>query len=134
MPSFIGRDLAHRYDPRRPRALVPLLVLVLITALGIAALRIDLIRTRYAVAQAMQTENTLIEEHRALIARKRQLRDPVALAIQARERGFRPPERVYSLADPSAPGALAAVAAAPPTHASAARAETGPTPAPSATR
>lgn len=116
MPSFIGRDLGPEYDPRRASALVPLLILVLVTALGIAALRIDLIRTRYAVAQATQTENTLIEEQRALIARKRQLRDPVSLAIKARERGFRPPTRVYSLADPvvGEGAGVPAVAAAPP--------------------
>ena len=112
-PSLIGRDLASEYDPRSPGALVPLLVLVLITALGIAALRIDLIRTRYAVAQAMQTENALIEEQRALIARKRQLRDPVQLAIQAHARGFRAPARAYSLVEPIPGDSLPAVASPP---------------------
>ena len=56
----------------------------------------------------------MIEEQRALIARKRSLRDPMALAIEARERGFRPPDHVFSIPDPSAEtAALPAVASGP---------------------
>ncbi|MBK7950387.1 MAG: hypothetical protein IPK00_16950 [Deltaproteobacteria bacterium] len=69
--------------------------------LGVAALRIDLLRTRYAVSTVMERENELIEEQRQLIVRRRQLRDPVALAVKARERGFRPPAHVVSLPDPT---------------------------------
>ena len=111
---WIGFDFSGEHDPRRARALVALLLVALVTALGIAALRIDLIRTRYAVAASMEAENRLIEEQRALIARKRQLRDPTALAIEARERGFRPPAHVFSIPDPaSASAALPAVASGP---------------------
>ena len=76
-------------------------VVVVGAALGVAALRIDLLRTRYAVSAAMERENELIEEQRQLIVRRRQLRDPVELAVQARERGFRPPAHVVSLPDPT---------------------------------
>jgi hypothetical protein len=111
---WVGFDFSGANDPRHARALVPLLLIAVIVALGIAALRIDLIRTRYAVAAATEAESTLIEERRALIARKRKLRDPTVLAVEARERGFRPPAHVFSLTDPieSAPS-LPAVAAGP---------------------
>lgn len=112
--GWIGLDLSGARDPRRTGTLVPLLVLVLLAALGVASLRIDLIRTRYALATAMEQENALIEEQRALIVRKRQFRDPAALAAAARERGFRPPARVFTLPDPSrAPSGLPQVAAGP---------------------
>jgi len=112
---WIGFDFSGVHDPRRTKALVALLLVALISALGVAALRIDLIRTRYAVAASMEAENTLIEEQRALIARKRQLRDPTALAVEARARGFRPPAHVYTVPDPASAGErLHAVAAGPP--------------------
>ena len=114
--TWIGVDLSSHERPRAARTLLPLLLLTLITALGIAALRIDLIRTRYALAAAAARENSLIEERRALIAHKRQLRDPLRLAIQARKRGFHPAARVFSLPDPSATTRpLPAVAAGPGT-------------------
>jgi len=109
---WIGFDFSGEQDPRRARALVALLFVALVTALGIAALRIDLIRTRYAVAASMEAENRLIEEQRALIAHKRQLRDPTALAVEARERGFRPPAHLFSITDPAS-AALSAVTTAP---------------------
>jgi hypothetical protein len=98
--QWIGVDLSSAHDPRRTGVLVPLLALALITALGVAALRIDLIRTRYAVAAVLEEEQSLLEEQRALLVRRRQLRDPVELAKQAQARGFRPPARAYSLPDP----------------------------------
>lgn len=107
--GFSGKN-----DPRRANALVPLLIVGLVTALGVAALRIDLIRTRYAVAASMEAEKSLIEEQRTLIARKRQLRDPTILAVEARKRGFRPPTHIFSIPDPTALGAtLPDVAARP---------------------
>ncbi len=112
--AWIGIDLSGQRRPRRTRYLVPLLMATLITALGIAALRIDLIRTRYALAAATERENALIEQQRALIAHRRQLRDPVALAVQARRRGFRPAARIFSVPDPSPTiGSAPAVTAGP---------------------
>lgn len=98
--QWIGVDLSRAHDPRRTGVLVPLLALALLAALGIAALRIDLIRTRYAVAAVLEEEQALLEEQRALLVRRRQLRDPVELAKQAQARGFRPPARAYALPDP----------------------------------
>ena len=89
------------HGSQRARRLLPLLALALIAALGISALRIDLIRTRYAMASVMAEEQLLIEEQRNLIVRRRQLRDPVELAVQARARGFQPLSVVLSLPEPT---------------------------------
>lgn len=98
--GWIGLDLA-RFGAQRPsRALLPLLIMGLVVALGVAALRIDLIRTRYALAAAMDQENALIAKQHELIVRKRQLRDPVELAVLARARGFQPADTVRTLTDP----------------------------------
>ncbi len=98
--EWIGIDFSGRKRPRRMRMLIPLLGFALVVALGIAALRIDLIRVRYALAAATKKEEALMNEQRMLIVRRRALRDPVELATQARDRGFRPPTRVLSLPDP----------------------------------
>ena len=99
--GWINVDFSERRQTRRTDGLIPLLLIALVVALGVAALRIDLIRIRYAMATATESENRLIEERRALVARKQQLRDPVALAVEARARGFRSPDRSYSLPDPN---------------------------------
>jgi hypothetical protein len=111
--AWVGVDLSNEPVRPAPRGLYPLLALAVVAALGVAALRIDLLRTRYAVSSAMARENALIEEQRQLIVRRRELRDPVALQIQARERGFRPPVHVVSLPDPTL-GSLESVVAPRP--------------------
>lgn len=98
--DWIGFDFANFATSQPSSALLPLLVLSLIVALGLAALRIDLIRTRYALATAMADERRLIEEQHALIVRKLQGRDPKELAMLARERGFHPAKIARTLADP----------------------------------
>lgn len=103
--SWIGVDLARFGARPRSRTLAPLVVLALVVALAIVALRIDLIRTRYALAERLAEQQTKQEEQRALIVRLRGLRDPSVLAALARERGYRPAERVITLPDPM-PGPL----------------------------
>ena len=97
---WIGVDFAQFGTSRPSRALLPLLILALLVALGIAALRIDLIRTRYALAAAMAEEKELIATQHTLIVQRLQLRDPVGLAVLARERGFRSAETTRTLVDP----------------------------------
>jgi len=102
--AWIGIDVSSDRVLRAPRGVYPLFTaaaFVVLAALAVAAVRIDLIRTRYAASEAMERENELIEEQRQLIVRRRQLRDPVELAVQARERGFRPPTHVVALPDPT---------------------------------
>ena len=53
------------------------------------------------MASALDEEKALIAEQRRLIVRRRQLRDPVELAVQARARGFRPPTQILSLPEPT---------------------------------
>jgi len=101
--NWIGVDFSGEDEARPARRLLPLLVLALVVALGVSALRIDLIRTRYAMASVLAEEKALIEEQRSLIVKRRQLRDPVELATLARERGFRPLSAGFSLPDPFAP-------------------------------
>lgn len=98
--DWVGVDLSDFATRQPSRALLPLLVVALVAALGVASLRIDLIRTRYALATAMETEQQLIEEQHALIVEKLQGRDPVELAVLAAERGFRPAVASLSLPDP----------------------------------
>ena len=111
--AWIGIDVSSRPERRTPRSLYPLFAVAVIVALGVAAVRIDLLRTRYAVSAALERENELIEEQRQLIVRRRQLRDPVELAVKARERGFKPPTHVVSLPDPTL-GTLDSVVAPQP--------------------
>lgn len=114
--AWIGIDVSSEPTRKTPRAIYPLVAmaaLVVLASLAVAAVRIDLIRTRYAVSAVLVRENELIEEQRALIVRRRQLRDPVELAMQARERGFRPPAHVVSLPDPAI-GDLEAIVAPQP--------------------
>ncbi len=97
--GLIGRDLARMrvLSPRR-RHLAPLALLgMLLAALCLAALRIDLIRVRYGLAEGVREERGLLEEHRALRARLGTLRDPTRLARLAAERQLARPERVVEL-------------------------------------
>lgn len=98
--KWVGVDFAGKRNPPRSHVLIPLLMVAIVAALGVAALRIDLIRIRYAMAATMAEESTLLEEQRALIVRKRARLDPIELAIQARMRGFGPPAHVFTLPDP----------------------------------
>lgn len=120
--SWIGVDVSTTRSRPLPAALIPLLVIALGVALAIAALRIDLIRARYAMSAVLAEEEALLEEQRELVVRRRQLRDPVALAMKARERGFIPPAQMLSIPEPTLTGtghqttvpSLPGVAAPPP--------------------
>lgn len=99
--GWIGVDLVGQDGSQHARRLLPLLLFALIAALGIAALRIDLIKIRYAMASVVEQEAALLEEQRNLIVRRRQLRDPISLAVQARARGFRPATQIIVLREPT---------------------------------
>jgi cell division protein FtsL len=71
--------------------------LVLAISLSLAALRIDILRLRYAMAEAVSVEKSLVDEHSALLARVASLRDPARLERLARERKMERPERVIEL-------------------------------------
>jgi hypothetical protein len=73
----------------------------LLVGLAVAALRVDLIRVRYGLADAVREEKVLLEEKRQALARMRTLRDPSRLARLAADRGLARPERIVDL--PAAP-------------------------------
>jgi len=103
--DLVGRDFAQprARGPAWPATLPALLVGVLLAALAIAALRVDLIRVRYGLGQAMQQEKELLEQERALRARVGSLRDPIRLAHLAPRHGLARPARVLELSGGSAP-------------------------------
>ena len=69
----------------------------LLAGLAVAALRVDLIRVRYGLADAVREEKALLEESRQALARMRTLRDPLRLAHLAASRGLARPERIVDL-------------------------------------
>ncbi len=79
------------------RGLPVLLVGGLLAGLSLAALRIDILRLGYAVADAVAEEKALLEERGSLTARVQALRDPARLASLAQERGLARPTRVIEL-------------------------------------
>ena len=98
--EYVGRDLARvRLSGGGPtsRPLAALLIGALIAGMGLAALRIDILRLRYALAEAIEAEKGLLEDQRVWTAKKESLRDPTRLAELARERGFGRPTRVIDL-------------------------------------
>ena len=80
--DLVGRDLARLRlsRGRSSRPLVILLIGALLAGMGLAALRIDILRLRYALADAIETEKELLENQRVWTARKESLRDPSRLA------------------------------------------------------
>ena len=70
---------------------------MLLAALCLTALRIDLIRVRYGLADAVTVEKGLLEERRALRARLGTLRNPTRLAQLAAKRQLARPERVVEI-------------------------------------
>lgn len=95
--DLIGLDVSGRRRTARLRVGWPVVVVALLLALGLTALRIDLIRMRYALANALESEQALLEQQRMLTVEMRTLRDPSGLASRARELGFVHPERVIHL-------------------------------------
>lgn len=97
---LVGRDFARSRplgSTLRAGALGWLVVVACVCALGLAALRIDILRMRYALGDAVQEERSLALERGRRTAQVESLRDPTRLAELARQRGFGRPERVLEL-------------------------------------
>lgn len=113
--GLIGRDVAGASRSLSARRVLPVLVAVLFVALGVTALRTELLRVRYALGDATLAEQRLLDEERTLTARRRQLRDPVHLAHAATELGFVRPEHMIDVPPAtSRPGATVLAAASGP--------------------
>jgi hypothetical protein len=96
--GWIGLDVTHRRGTISPRRVLPVLIVVLLVALGVASLRIELLRLRYALAAATLEEQRLLDDERMLTAARRRLRDPVHLARSAEGLGFVAPDSQTTLA------------------------------------
>jgi hypothetical protein len=69
----------------------------LLAGFSLAVLRIDILRLRYALADALAAEQVLLERRSVEIARLEALRDPARLAALADERDLSRPQRVIEL-------------------------------------
>jgi hypothetical protein len=95
----VARTDETRVDGRRRRVgvLAGALAALLVTGLALVALRMDSIRLRYGLADAVNQERSLRERHDELTAEVRRLRDPRELQRRAADLGFVPPARVIEL-------------------------------------
>lgn len=95
--GIIGLDVGRSPARISANGLLPLMALGLLVSLGVASLRIEMIRLRYALADTSLAEKRMMSEQRSLTAEKLRLRDPVHLAQRAQELGFVRPERLIIL-------------------------------------
>ena len=90
--------MRRRAEPaERPRWLPLAIAGFLVAGLAVTAMRVDLMRVRYGLADAVGEEKALLEEKRKALVRLRKLRDPLRLAKLAAERGLARPERIVDL-------------------------------------
>jgi hypothetical protein len=90
--------MRRQTEPAEKRRWLPLAIAgFLLAGLAVAALRVDLIRVRYGLADAVREEKALLENKRQALARMRTLRDPLRLARLAADRGLARPERIVDL-------------------------------------
>jgi hypothetical protein len=99
MRGLVGRDFSAFERQRSPRALLPALAALFVAAFALVALRTEVLKLRYELAQQLERESTLDARQRDLTVRMRRLREPRALAERAAELGFGRPERVIDLPD-----------------------------------
>lgn len=95
--SLVGLDFSSFDQRRASRALTPALIAVFIAAIGLVALRTEVLKLRYELAALHERERTLDARQRDLTVHMRQLRDPRRLAERAAALGFRRPERLIDL-------------------------------------
>lgn len=88
-----------RRRARRRLAWAPLFAVAVVSLLGLAALRVSILRTRYALGAALQHETELRTRERSAAVASREQRDPHKLRELATRLGFARPERVIDLAD-----------------------------------
>ncbi len=101
-----GRDVSKSEPPRRilpgirPTSLGIIAAGAVCAALLLVALRMDSVRLRYALAEAVRAEQGLLDEQRSLIVEVRQLRDPRRLEGLGRELGLAPAACIVDLDHP----------------------------------
>ncbi|MDP6978399.1 MAG: hypothetical protein QF570_07340 [Myxococcota bacterium] len=103
--DLIGLDMAPRRKRVRNTTLVPIIGAIVVCALALVWLRMDVVRMRYAAAEAVAEERELLDRKRKITVELLRLREPTRLAEQARKLGFATPDRVIHL--PAAAGPVA---------------------------
>lgn len=103
-----GLDVSTAAPPRRrfawprPAALGTVAAGAVCAALLLVSLRMDSIRLRYALADAVRVEQELLDQQRRLIVQVRHLRDPRRLEALAGEIGLAPAACLIDLDHPRA--------------------------------
>jgi hypothetical protein len=106
MRGLVGRDFSTFERRRTPRVLLPALIALFISAFALVALRTEVLKLRYELADQLERESALDAQQRDLTVRMRQLREPRQLAERAAELGFGLPDRVIDLSEgPNDPAA-----------------------------
>ncbi len=95
--DLIGLDMAATRKKRRDTAWVPVVATIVLGGLLLVGLRMDVVRMRYAAAEAVALENQLLDEQRAMTVDLLRLREPTLLAEHAHKLGFATPDRVIHL-------------------------------------
>ncbi|TMA29189.1 MAG: hypothetical protein E6J87_20090 [Deltaproteobacteria bacterium] len=97
--DLVGRDFARVRPAGRlsTRRIAWLVGVAFACALALAALRIDILRVRYALGEAILEEKALVQQQRQQTAALEALRNPSRLVEVAQRLGFAPPERVIDL-------------------------------------
>ncbi len=97
--DLVGRDFARVRATGRlsTRRIAWLVGVGFACALALAALRIDILRVRYALGEAIREEKALVQQQRQQTATLEARRNPSRLVELAQKRGFAPPEHVIDL-------------------------------------
>jgi hypothetical protein len=101
-----GRDVSTPAPPERrfawprPAALGTIAAGAVCAALLLVSLRMDSIRLRYALADAVRVEQELLDQQRRLTVQVRHLRDPRRLEALAGELGLAPARCLIDLDHP----------------------------------
>ena len=88
-----------RRQAQRRLAWTPLFAAAVLSLLALAALRVSILRTRYALGATLQHETELLARERSVAAAASEQRAPQKLRESAAQLGFTRPERVIDLAD-----------------------------------
>ncbi|MBW1884032.1 MAG: hypothetical protein JRJ58_10920, partial [Deltaproteobacteria bacterium] len=99
--DLIGVDMASGHRAPRNQTIVPAIAAVVIAALVLVGLRMDIVRMRYASAEAVILERQLHEEKRLITVSLLRMREPKLLSERAEQLGFATPGRVITLSSRS---------------------------------
>jgi hypothetical protein len=99
--DLIGLDMAPTHSAPRTQTIVPAIAAVVIAALLLVGLRVEVLRLRYASAEAVTREQRLRDEKRTTTVSLLRLREPKLLSRRAAKLGFAKPDRVVDLPAPA---------------------------------